>query len=340
MGKVITFGEMLMRLSVPNTFRFSQADAFDACFGGAEFNVAVALANFGVNTEFITRLPDNDLGKRAITEMRKNNVTCNNVIIGGDRLGLYFLEEGSGIRGSKVIYDRAGSAMVTIEKGRIDWEKIFSGATVFHWSGITPAISQNAADVCLEALQFARKAGLTISCDLNYRAKLWQYGKEPKEVMPELLQYCDILLGDIDTALFMLGKEKKSPDYRDLESLPNQYDALFALLPDLKQMGTTIRYSLNHSHQQIGGILYNGKQLFDTPIHDITPVVDRIGTGDAFMGGLLYGLLNERFNEQQALGFAVASCCLKHTIKGDLNRVTIDEVWNFINGDTSGRVIR
>jgi len=340
MSKVITFGEILMRLSPPDELRFSQANSFDLCFGGGEFNVAVSLANFGIDTEFVTCLPNNDLGKRALMEIKKHNVSCHNVVFEGNRLGIYFLEEGSSIRGSKVIYDRADSAIANLELGKIDWQNIFKNATVFHWSGITPAISQNLAAVCLEALKFASDAGLTITCDLNYRAKLWNYGQEPKDIMPNLLQYCDLILGDIDTALFMLGKEKLDPDYKDLESLKSQYDYIFDLCPNLKQMATTLRYSLHKNQQQIGGILYDKKQLYNAPIVDIVPVLDRIGSGDAFMGGLLYGLLNEAFDPQQTLDFAVAACCLKHTIKGDLNETTIEEIQKLLDGDTSGKVAR
>lgn len=340
MSKVITFGEILMRLSPPSELRFSQATSFDVCFGGGEFNVAVSLANFGIDTQFITCLPDNDLGKRALMEIKKHNVSSENVLLDGNRLGIYFLEEGSSIRGSKVIYDRANSAMADLKTGRIDWKNIFKGAEVFHWSGITPALSQNTADVCLEALKFAHDAGLKITCDLNYRAKLWNYGKQPKDIMPQLLHYCDVILGDIDTALFMLGKEKCNPDYKEVSSLPNLYNQLFELCPNLKQIATTLRYSLHKNHQQIGGILYDKNQIYHTPVRDVIPVLDRIGSGDAFMGGLLYGLLNEAFDLQQTLDFAVAACCLKHTIKGDLNETTVDEIQKLLEGDTSGKVVR
>lgn len=340
MSKVITFGEILMRLSPPDELRFSQANSFDLCFGGGEFNIAVSLANFGIATEFVTCLPDNDLGKRALMEIRKHNVSSENVVMEGSRLGIYFLEEGSGIRGSKVVYDRADSAISNLKPGRIDWENIFKDAEVFHWSGITPAISQSASNVCLEALKFAKKAGFTITCDLNYRAKLWNYGKEPKDIMPNLLHYCDVILGDIDTALFMLGQEKRNPDYKEVSSLANLYDKVFELCPNLKQMATTLRYSLHKNHQQIGGILYDKKQIFHSPIIDVVDVADRIGSGDAFMGGLLYGLLNKDFDQQQTLDFAVASCCIKHTIKGDLNLTTAAEIQKLLDGDFSGKVAR
>lgn len=340
MKKVVTFGEILMRLSASNGFRFSQANSFDICFGGGEFNVATSLANFGIESEFITCLPNNDLGKRALMEIRKQHIASENILFEGEKLGVYFIEEGSSIRASQVIYDRESSAMSQLKTGKINWEKIFKNASHFHWSGITPAISYSAADVCMEALHVAQKKGITISCDLNYRSKLWKYGKEPKDIMPAMLKYCHIILGDIDTALFMLGKEAVNPDYQNTETLFNHYDYIKLLCPNIQKIATTLRYSLSVNHQQIAGILYDGKKIFSSKIIDINPVVDRIGTGDAFMSGLLYGFLNPSFNEQKTLDFATATCALKHTIKGDINQFSIQEVEKLINGDFSGKVTR
>ncbi len=340
MSKVVAFGEIMLRLSTERNLRFEQAKTFTASYGGGEFNVAVSLSNYGVPTEFVSRLPDNEIGICALKEMRKMNVESKNVIFGGERLGTYYLETGAATRGSKVVYDRANSAMATIQKGDIDWEKILDGATWFHWSGITAAISESAAQACLEAVIVANKLGLTISCDLNYRSKLWQYGKTPSEVMPQLLQYTTIILGDIDTAYFMLGQAKVAPDYQDLKSLPALYASLFNLCPNLKTVATTLRYSVSASHQRIGGILFDGKSIYSTTIQEVTPVVDRVGSGDAFMGGLIYGLLEYANNKQRALDFAVAACCLKHTIAGDYNLVTIEEVENIVDGNVSGLVSR
>lgn len=339
MSKVVTFGEIMLRLSTERHLRFSQAKAFGASYGGGEFNVAVSLANYGVTAEFITRLPENEIGGCAVKEMRKMNVESKNIIYGGERLGIYFLETGAGTRGSNVVYDRAHSSMATIEKGMIDWEKILEGATWFHWSGITAAISESAAKACLEAIKVAHKLGLTISCDLNYRSKLWQYGKTPSEVMPELLQYSTVILGDIDTAYFMLGEAKVNPNYQDEKSLPVLYTKLFELCPNLKTVATTLRYSVSASHQRIGGILFDGKTIYTAAVKEVTPVIDRVGSGDAFMGGLIYGLL-EYSNNQRALDFAVAACCLKHTIAGDYNLVTLKEVENMLDGDSAGLVSR
>jgi len=330
----------MLRLSTERHLRFSQAKTFAASYGGGEFNVAVSLANYGIPVEFITRLPNNEIGGCALKEMRKFNVESKNVIYGGDRLGLYYLETGAGTRGSNVVYDRANSSMATIKKGAVDWESVLKDVTWFHWSGITPAISASAAEVCLEAVMAAHKLGVTISSDLNYRSKLWQYGKEPNQVMPELLKYSNLISGDIDTALFMLGKDKVSPNYQNETSLPVLYDELFKLCPNLKTVATTLRYSVSASHQRIGGILYDGKTIYNADIKEVTPVVDRVGSGDAFMGGLIYGILNDSNNKQRALNMAVAACCLKHTISGDYNLITLAEIEKLLNGDSSGKVSR
>jgi len=340
MNKVVAFGEIMLRLSTERHLRFAQAKTFTASYGGGEFNVSVSLANYGVNAEFVTRLPENEIGACALKEMRKMNVESKNVIFGGERLGTYYLETGAGTRGSNVVYDRAHSAMASIQKGMIDWEKVLEGATWFHWSGITTAISESAAEACLEAVKVAHQLGLTISCDLNYRSKLWQYGKTPSEVMPELLQYTNVILGDIDTAYFMLGQAKVDPNYQDLRSLPALYNKLFDLCPNLKTVATTLRYSVSASHQRIGGVLFDGKSIFNAAIQEVTPVVDRVGSGDAFMGGLIYGLLEYSNNTQRALDFAVAACCLKHTIAGDYNLVTLKEVENMLDGNVTGLVSR
>jgi 2-dehydro-3-deoxygluconokinase len=340
MNKVVSFGEIMLRLSTERHLRFSQAKAYGASYGGGEFNVAVSLANYGINAEFVTRLPENEIGACAVKEMRKMNVDCKNIIYGGERLGIYFLETGAGTRGSNVVYDRAHSSMATIEKGSINWEKVFEGANWFHWSGITAAISETSAQACLEAIKVAHKLGLTISCDLNYRSKLWQYGKTPSQVMPEMLHYCNVILGDIDTAYFMLGKDKVNPNYQDEKSLPNLYTALFDLIPNLKTVATTLRYSVSASHQRIGGVLFDGKTIYQAAVKEVTPVIDRVGSGDAFMGGLIYGLLEYSNNNQKALDFAVAACCLKHTIAGDYNLATLKEVQNMADGDSAGLVSR
>ncbi|MBC5840638.1 sugar kinase [Flavobacterium sp. F-380] len=340
MKKVITFGEILLRLSTERHLRFSQAESFKATYGGGEFNVAVSLVNYGMNAEYVTKIPNNELGISALKEMRKLNVGCEHVLFGGDRLGIYFLETGTSTRASNVIYDRENSSMANLHTGEIDWKEVLTGATWFHWSGITPALSQNAADACLEAIKVAHEMGLTISTDLNYRAKLWNYGKEPKDIMPAMLKYSHVILGDIDTAYFMLGLDKVDPDYSKGDNLTALYDTIFKLCPDMKYAATTLRYSVSASHQRIGGVMYDGTTIFNAAVQEVTPVVDRVGSGDAFMGGLIYGLNEEPLDKQRALNFAVAACCLKHTISGDYNLVTKPEIEKLLSGDFSGKVSR
>ena len=345
MKKVVTFGEIMLRLSPPGFKRFSQTDNFDVIYGGGESNVAVSLANYGIPSEFVTRLPENDLGDCALMEMRKRNVATHNILRGGERLGIYFLETGAVSRGSKVVYDRAHSAISTIEKGMIDWEHVFKDAGWFHWTGITPAISQGAADACLEAIQVANKMGITVSTDLNYRKKLWRYGKDPIDVMPDLVAGCDIILGNEEDAekhfgLHPDGVDVTHGDSVDGEAYLSVLKKLMKMFPRAKKVITTLRGSVSASHNTWSGVLYDGKTLFTAPTYDITHIVDRVGGGDSFMGGLIYGLLTYPDDDQIALNYAVAASCLKHTILGDANLVTIEEVEKLMGGDASGRVSR
>lgn len=340
MKKVITFGEIMLRLSTPNALRFAQSASFNADYGGGEFNVAASLSNFGISTEFVTRIPDNDIGKAAMQQIKKHGVGTEHIEFGGDRLGIYFLELGADVRGGKVVYDRANSSISQIKIGEIDWKSVFKDAQWFHWSGVTPAISQSAAEVCLEAVKAAFKMGLTVSSDLNYRSKLWKYNKEPQEVMPELLKYCHVMLGDLDTTMFMLGMDKMNPDYQKTTSLPNLYDQIITECPNLKTIATTLRYSVNASHQKIGGILYDGTKIYGTKLRELTSVVDRVGSGDAFMGGLIYSLLDKKNDPQKCIDFATAACCLKHTIRGDVNSASLEEIQNLAWGDSDGSVNR
>lgn len=340
MKKVITFGEIMLRLSTPNALRFAQSTSFNADYGGGEFNVAASLSNMGVPTEFVTRIPDNDLAKAALQQIKKQGVGTAHIEFGGDRLGIYFLEQGADVRAGKVIYDRTNSSISQIKTGEVDWESVFKDAQWFHWSGVTPAISESAAEVCLEAAKVAFDMGLTISSDLNYRSKLWKYGKEPKEVMPKLLNYCHIILGDIDTAMFMLGKDKVNPNYQKTTVLPNFYDQIFNEYPNLKSIATTLRYSMSASHQKIGGILYDGKNIYGTKQRELTSVIDRVGSGDAFMAGLIYSLLDEELDQQDRIDFAAAACCLKHTIRGDVNLASLEEIQDLAWGNSDGSVKR
>ena len=346
MKKVITFGEIMLRLAPPGFLRFSQTTSFDIVYGGGESNVAVSLANYGVPVDFVTRLPKNDIGECAMMEMRKRGVGVDRIIYGGDRLGIYFLETGAVSRGSKVVYDRAHSAIAEIKEGMIDWEKVFDGAQWFHWTGITPAISQGAADVCLEAVKAARKLGMTISTDLNYRAKLWKYGVEPEEVMTELTSYCDIILGNEEDAEKHFGIKPEGLDittqgqHVKAEAFLSVCEQMMKKFPNAKKVITTLRGSISASHNTWAGVLYDGKTMFKSQEYQITDIVDRVGGGDSIMGGLIYGLLQYPDDDQNALNFAVAASCLKHTIKGDANLVTVDEVKKLMGGDASGRVAR
>lgn len=345
MKKVVTFGEIMLRLAPPGHLRFSQTNTFDVIYGGGESNVAVSLANYGIPVDFVTRIPDNDIGKCAMMEMRKRGVGVDNMIYGGDRLGIYFLETGAVARGSKVVYDRAFSSMSTIQKGMIDWEKVFKDAQWFHWTGITPAISQGAADVCLEAVQAANQLGLTVSTDLNYRKKLWKYGKEPGEIMPDLVAGCDIILGNEEDAEKHFGIHPDTVDVTQGDTMDAQaYRSVCVQLTDrfprARKVITTLRGSISASHNTWSGVLYNGKDFLEAPTYNITDIVDRVGGGDSFMGGLIYGLIHYPDVDQKALNYAVAASCLKHTIYGDANQVTIDEVEKLMGGDASGRVAR
>ncbi|WP_190810804.1 sugar kinase [Flagellimonas sp. S3867] len=346
MKKVVTFGEIMLRLSPPGFLRFSQASQFDVVYGGGESNVAVSLANYGIPVDFVTRLPKNDLGECAKMEMRKRGVNTDNIIYGGDRLGIYFLETGAVSRGSKVVYDRAHSAIAEIEPGMIDWEKVFSGAQWFHWTGITPAISQGAADACLEAVKTAKKMGITISTDLNYRKKLWKYGGDREKIMTELTSYCDIILGNEEDAEMHFGIKPKGLDITTqghevkAEAFLSVCKQMMEKFPNAKKVITTLRGSISASHNTWAGVLYDGKKMYDTRQYQITHIVDRVGGGDSFMGGLIYGLLTYPGDDQNALDFAVAASCLKHTIKGDANLVTVEEVEKLMGGDASGRVSR
>jgi len=345
MKKVVTFGEIMLRLTPPGKLRFSQANSFDVIYGGGESNVAVSLANYGIAVDFVSRLPQNDLGDCALMEMRKRGVGVNKIIRGGERLGIYFLEIGAVSRGSKVVYDRAHSSMSTIEAGMIDWETVFQDADWFHWTGITPALSQGAADACLEAIQTANKMGVTVSTDLNYRKKLWKYGKEPGEVMPALVEGCDIILGNEEDAEKHFGLHPDQVDVTQGGSVEGKaYLSVLKQLqerfPRAKKVITTLRGSISASHNTWSGVLYDGETLFEAPTYQITHIVDRVGGGDSFMAGLIYGLLTWPEDDQKALNFAVAASCLKHTIYGDANLATVEEVEKLMQGDASGRVSR
>ncbi len=344
--KIVTFGEIMLRLATPDYLRLNQATQLNLSFGGGEANVAVSLSNYGLETEFVTRLPGNDIARACVMDLHKYNVGTNHIIYGGDRMGIYFLETGAVARASKVIYDRANSSIATIEKGMINWQEVLRDAKWFHWTGITPALSIGAAEACLEAIQTANKMGITVSCDLNYRKNLWKYGKTASEIMPGLVEGCDIILGNEEDCEKVFGIKPENFDVtstrgeinpEEFESVCTQVQARF---PRAKKVIITLRGAINANHNTWGGVLYANGTLYQSSRYDITHIVDRVGGGDSFMGGLIYGLVTYPGNDQKALDFAVAASCLKHTVYGDYNQVTIEEVEKLMSGDASGRVSR
>ncbi len=328
---VVTLGEVLMRLTTPGFARFIQAQQYDVNFGGAEANVAVSLRNFGIPAMHVTRLPDNDIGRSAILALRKHNVDTTHILSGEERMGLYFMENGSMQRASRIIYDRFNSAFANISKGDIDWQTVFANASWFHYTGITPAISQGAADVCLEAVQVARKMGVTISGDINYRRNLWQYGKSARDIMPELISLTDIVVAgitDMENCASVTGDT--------FEKACGQFKKKF---PSVQKIATTVRDSISSSHNKISAVMWNGHTVLSSREYDLTNIVDRIGAGDAFMAGLIFGLLVKK-DDQASLEFATAACAWKHGIEGDVNLATAAEIDDLVKGENVGKLLR
>jgi 2-dehydro-3-deoxygluconokinase len=344
MKKIVTFGEIMLRLSPPGALRFGQARSFDVVYGGGESNVAVTLANFGLATEFVTRLPSNEIGDACLQYIRQYSIGTSHILRGGERLGIYFLETGAVMRGSQVVYDRANSSFATIKPGMVDWKRVFQDALWFHWTGITPAISESAAVVCQEAVETARTMGVTVSCDMNYRAKLWKWGKSALEVMQQLVAKSDVAIGNEEDAEKVFGIKAPETDVNTGIVSSEQYayvcDELHKKFPNLKTIAITLRGSLSASHNTWSAILWQDNRIYSAPLYNITHIVDRVGGGDSFMGGLIYGLLTYTNDPQKTLDFAVAASALKHTVFGDFNLVTVSEVEKLMKGDASGRVNR
>ena len=350
--KIVTFGEIMLRLVPPDFQRFTQARSFGATYAGAEANVAASLANFGEEVEYVTRLPQNEVGDACLMNLRSYGIRTNHILRGEERMGIYFIEMGAAQRASKVIYDRANSSFATIQPGMIDWRKVFEGADWFHWTGITPAVSEGAAVACREAIEIAREMGLTISCDLNYRAKLWKWGKSAAEIMPDLVSMCDVILCNEEAAEIMFGI--RTPESRpvagniEVETRGYLCEAMAKRFPSLKTISVTVRGLRSASHNTWSGILWirpeSGQtektSLYSAPTYDILPIVDRIGGGDAFMAALIYGLRKYQDDPQKVLNFATAAACLKHSISGDFNAVSVSEVEALMAGDASGRISR
>jgi 2-dehydro-3-deoxygluconokinase len=334
-NSILTFGELMIRLSPPSFQRFSQAREFEINFGGSEANVIVSLAQLGLNTRYLTRLPDNELGHSAQQALSKFNIDTSHINSGGERMGIYFLEKGSAARAGKVIYDRKYSSATEISKDMFDWNKVMEDVSWLHCSGITPAISRSAAQFSADVIKMARSQKITVSVDINYRKNLWQYGSEAKEVMPELLENADIIIGGKDDTEKILGIS--NVDLTDTEGVCKAWMKKF---PACKIVVLTERNSISASHNKYSAKLWNSKNIFSSYTSDISPIVDRVGTGDAFTAGLIYGLIHYKEDYEKILNFAVAAATLKHTVPGDFNICTKEEIEKLMNGDSSGKVNR
>lgn len=341
MKKAVTFGEIMLRLQTPTYQRFIQAQTLESTFGGGEANVAVSLANYGIDAAFVTKLPSNPIGDWCVAEIRKHGVDTSKIARGGERVGIYFVEKGASQRASNVVYDRAHSSIATAESKDFDWDAIFDGVEWFHFTGITPAISDAAAEVCLEALKKAKEHGVTVSCDLNFRKKLWTSEKACK-VMTGLMPYVDVAIANEEDAEKVFGIKAAATDVNSGEINHEGYKDVAKQLADkfgFKYVAITLRESHSASANGWSAMLYDGKEYYFSKKYEISHIIDRVGGGDSFGGGLIYSLMNG-YNPDDAINFAVAASCLKHSIEGDFNLVSVKEVETLMKGDGSGRVQR
>ena len=340
MAKIVTLGEIMLRLSTPGHSRFVQSDSFDVVYGGGEANVAVSCANYGHEAYYVTRLPVHEIGQAAVNALRRYGVRTDFIARGGSRVGIYFLESGAAMRPSKVIYDRAGSAIAEALPEDFDFDAIMEGADWFHWSGITPAISDRAAELTRLACEAAKRHGVTVSVDLNFRKKIWTKEKA-QSVMRPMMQYVDVCIGNEEDAELCLGF-KPDADVEGGKTDAEGYKGIFRAMADqfgFKYVVSTLRESFSASHNGWKAMIYDGKEFYESKRYDILPIVDRVGGGDSFSGGLIHGLLTKA-TQGEALEFAVAASALKHTIDGDFNMVSAAEVEALAGGDSSGRVQR
>lgn len=338
--KVITFGEIMLRLAPEGYTRFVQTETYNATYGGGEANVAVSLANFGLDASFVTKLPANEIGQAGVNSLRTFGVDTTHVTRGGDRVGIYFLEKGASQRPSKVIYDRAGSSIQNAVESDFDWEKIFENADWFHFTGITPALGDNVAAICLEACKYAKEKGITISCDLNYRNKLWSKAKA-KEVMSQLCKYVDVCIANEEDAHDVFGISAAGTDVTTGKVNHEGYKDVASQLTKefgFKKVAITLRESVSANDNHWAAMLYDGTDYYFSKKY-LMHIVDRVGGGDSFGAGLIYASLND-YTPQDTIEFAVAASCLKHSIEGDFNHVSVDEVSKLAGGDASGRVQR
>jgi 2-dehydro-3-deoxygluconokinase len=342
MTDFVTFGEIMLRLKAPGHERFFQSPAFEATFGGGEANVAVALANYGFDAEFVSALPDNDVGESALRALRSFGVGTDNINRSGERVGIYYLESGANQRPSKVVYDRAGSSICTAEVGDFDWKTIFNGTKWLHITGITPALSESAAALSLEAVQAAKEAGVTVSCDFNFRGKLWKYGKTAPEVMNELVKFVDVGIANEEDCQKSLGIEAEV-DVESGELDTAKYESLsqkvLEVFPNMSTIAITLRESHSADRNSWSACMRDENGFKLSRRYEMTDIVDRVGGGDSFASAFIYGM-NAYEDRQQSLEFAVAASCLKHSISGDFNRVSVPEVEHLMGGDASGRVQR
>jgi len=322
----------MMRLSPPGYEKFSQASSFDLVYGGGEANVAISCAYLGMKAAHVTRFPDNALGKAATQFLRKHWLSTEHVIYGDDMIGKYFLEKGAVHRSSEVIYEREGSAFSLIEPSMVNWDGVLKDADWFHWTGITPAISKGAAECCLNAIKTANRLGITVSGDINSRSNMWKYGKTMQEVIPDLVQNTDVVITSSRGIREMFGLGRPENRFQDLA------EQLIDLFPNIKKVVKKTRRIISASHHQIQGKMWNGEKYIKSDMLNITHIIDRVGTGDAFAAGLIYGLLH--YDDQQALEFASAACALKHTVPGDVNTVSLENVHSLLEGDTAGAIKR
>ena len=340
MGKIITFGEIMLRLAPEGHYRILQADEYEATYGGAEANVAVSLANFGLDAAFVTKLPTHAVGQAAVNSLRRFGVDTSMIVRGGERVGIYYMERGASQRGSLVVYDRAHSSISEATEGDFDWDKIFEGAEWFHFTGITPALGENAAKICVAACRAAKKRGIKVSCDLNYRKKLWTRDKA-REVMTEIVKYVDVCIANEEDAADVFGISAPDTNITGGKLSRDGYKFVAKELADrfgFEAVAITLRSSISASDNGWAAMLYEGGEYYFSKEYMIH-IVDRVGGGDSFGAGLIYGAVSG-MGPQEKLEFAVAASCLKQTIEGDFNRVTVDEVKKLAGGDGSGRVAR
>jgi len=340
MGKIITFGEIMLRLAPEGYYRFVQTSSYGATYGGGEANVAVSLANFGMDASFVTKLPKHEIGQAAVNRLREFGVDTSRIVRGGNRVGIYFLEKGASQRPSKVIYDRANSSIAEAAQKDFDWKRIFEGASWFHFTGITPALSDSAAAITLDACKAAKEEGVTVSCDLNYRKNLWSREKAGT-VMGGLMQYVDLCIANEEDASDVFGIRAEGTDVSSGKISHAGYEQVAKALTDkfgFKQVAITLRESISANDNNWAAMLYSGGSVCYSKKYAVH-IVDRVGGGDSFGAGLIYGLLN-KMSPQESLEFAVAASCLKHSIEGDFNQVSVDEVQKLAGGDASGRVQR